>query len=333
MKVFITGGTGFVGGRVAVALAQRGDYVTILARSPNSKFSNYPNIKFVRGDLGQLGAAAKSYLTSMDGVIHCGAHVTPFGDWADFERINIHGTKELLDAAISCGVKSFVNFSTPSVYVDFKDRQGIKESDPLPLQQVSMYGKSKVIADELVMDAARHGLNACSLRPRAVIGAGDRNILPRMIKIGGIGIFPLVRGGEAFIDATVIDNVVEATVAALDRGSLVRGEIFNISNGEPISMKDLAHQLFQQLGMDVSYKNIPWPFAKITAQSAELWFRLFKPGVEPPISVYSIGLTSFSQTLDISKAKDLLGYRPKISNEEGIRQFVEWWKTQLTNPA
>lgn len=198
MKVFITGATGFVGGRVASALINRGDEVTLLVRSPEKAAKTFPRAKLVSGELGTLGAKANDYLAGIDGMIHCAAHVAPFGKWENFDRANIHGTKELLDAALAQGVTSFVNFSSPSVYVDYSDRLGIKESDPLPAAQVSMYGKSKVIADELIAAACNRGLNACSLRPRGVIGAGDRNILPRMMRAAESGFMPVVRGAHLF---------------------------------------------------------------------------------------------------------------------------------------
>ena len=322
MKVFITGPTGFVGGRVASALINRGDEVTLLVRSPEKAAKTFPRAKLVSGELGTLGSKANDYLAGIDGMIHCAAHVAPFGKWEDFDRANIHGTKELLDAALAQGVTSFVNFSSPSVYVDYSDRLGIMESDPLPAAQVSMYGKSKVMADELIAAACAHGLNASSLRPRGVIGAGDRNILPRMMRAAESGYMPVGRGGTHLLDLTVIDNLVDATITALDRGPELRGEIFNISNGEPMAVRDIAGTLFKALGRDVKFVGIPWPVVRIAAGILENWYQTFKPGEEPPLSVYSAGLTAFSQTLDISKARQLLDYKPRLTLEQGIQAFV-----------
>jgi len=84
MKVFITGATGFVGGRVASALINRGDEVTLLVRSPEKSAKAFPRAKLVSGELGTLGAKANDYLAGIDGMIHCAAHVAPFGKyWAD----------------------------------------------------------------------------------------------------------------------------------------------------------------------------------------------------------------------------------------------------------
>jgi nucleoside-diphosphate-sugar epimerase len=322
MKIFITGSTGFVGGRLAQALMARGDSVTLLARSPEKASRMFPNAKVVQGELGFLGTKAKDYLDGMDGVIHCAAHVSPVGKWDDFERANIQGTKELLNAALLAGISSFVNFSSPSVYVDYSDRLGIKESEPLPAKQVSMYGRSKVIADELVLEFCRRGLNACSLRPRGVIGAGDRNILPRIVRASQSGFMPVVRGGEALLDLTVIDNLVDATLAALVRCPQLRGEVINISNGEPKSLRSIASALFRAQGRHVKFINVPWTVAHLLGRSLELWYESLHPGVEPPLSIYAAGLTAFSQTLDISKARQLLDYKPRVTLDEGILSFV-----------
>ncbi len=322
MKVFITGATGFVGGRVAQALIDRGDDVTILARSPDKAAKAFPSAQIVGGEIGRLGSKVFEMMKGMEGVIHCAAHVAPVGAWEDFDRVNIHGTQELLQASIKSGVRAFVNFSSPSIYVDYTDRIGIKESDPLPTKQVSMYGRSKVIADELIALACQQGLNACSLRPRGVIGSGDRNILPRMMRAASSGYMPVIRNGLPLLDLTVIENLVEATVTALDRSEQLRGEIINISNGEPLSVRAIAEQLFKQQGQKVKFVSIPWPLVRLTGRCLESWYAQFAAGSEPPLTVYAAGLSAFSQVLDISKARRLLNYQPRRSVAEGISDFV-----------
>ena len=178
------------------------------------------------------------------------------------------------------------------------------------------------VADELIAAACNRGLNACSLRPRGVIGAGDRNILPRMMRAAESGFMPVVRGGTPLLDLTVIDNLVDATITALDRGPKLRGEIFNISNGEPMGVRDIAGTLFKALGRDVKFVGMPWPVVRVAARILENWYQTFKQGEEPPLSVYSAGLTAFSQTLDISKARQLLDYKPSLTLEQGIHDFV-----------
>lgn len=322
MRILITGATGFVGGQLAKALMDRGDVVTLLVRSPEKASKLFPSARLVPGELGLLGPLAAEYANGMDAVIHCAAHVAPHGKWEDFERVNINGTKELVSAALAQGVTSFVNFSSPSVYVDYRDRLGIRESDPLPPRQVSMYGKSKVIADEIIAEFCKRGLNVCSLRPRGVIGAGDRNILPRMIRAARSGYMPVVRGGEPLLDLTVIDNLTDATLTALDRCRQLRGEVINISNGEPASVRSIARTLFEAEGRAVTFVSVPWPVARLVGRSLEMYYDLVHPGVEPPLSVYSAGLTAFSQTLDISKARRLLDYKPRLTLNEGIMAFV-----------
>jgi nucleoside-diphosphate-sugar epimerase len=322
MRILITGSTGFVGGRVAQALMKRGDDVTLLVRDPDKAIKAFPKARIVSGEIGRLGISAFEVMKGMDGVIHCAAHVAPVGDWADFERVNIHGTEELLQAAIRSGVQAFVNFSSPSVYVDYSDRLGIKESDPLPARQVSMYGRSKVIADQMIELACKQGLNVCSLRPRGVIGSGDRNILPRMLRAASSGYMPVIRGGTSLLDLTVIDNLVDATVTALDRCDQLRGEVINISNGEPMSVRDIATQLFQKLGKDVRFVSIPWPLVRSMGRCLEMFYQYSNLETEPPLTVYAAGLSAFSQTLDISKARALLDYRPGRTVAEGIDDFV-----------
>jgi nucleoside-diphosphate-sugar epimerase len=320
LRILVTGATGFVGGNVARALAARGDSLVILARNVDKAKQLFPQATIAQGELGELGQMAAQLCRQLDGIVHCAAHVAPVGRWVDFEKMNVIGTQQLLTAALEGGVKRFVNLSSPSVYADFTARTNIKESDPLPKKQVSMYGQSKVLADELIAKAANQGLNICSLRPRGVIGVGDQNIIPRLLKTASAGVLPMIDGGRALVDMTAIDNLVTAALMALDNAEQFRGEVFNISNGEPMPAKAFAKLVFDAFKKDVKFINLPWPLARTLARTVEQIYAVLKPNVEPPVSVYSLGIAAFDQTLDITKAKEKLKYQPIVSISSAISQ-------------
>jgi nucleoside-diphosphate-sugar epimerase len=101
VKVFVTGGTGFIGGAISRALIARGDEVLLLARSETKAKSLHPQCQVVKGDLTSIGDVAKKHLRGVDAVVHCAAHVAPFGNWADFYKLNVAATEHLADAALS----------------------------------------------------------------------------------------------------------------------------------------------------------------------------------------------------------------------------------------
>ena len=110
-------------------------------------------------------------------------------------------------------------------------------------------------------------------------------------------------------------------MAAISASKHSFGNTYNITNGEPMPVGQFARMLFETLGMNVRYRKIPYSLAITAASCLEVFYKAFKPGVEPPISRYSVGLSSFSQTLDISAARRDLGYAPKIPLIAGIRAF------------
>lgn len=319
-KILITGGTGFLGSHTAIKLNNLGYEVTVSGRKEKSDASLLNNeIKYIQLDITNEQQVRKSII-NFDYVIHCAALASPFGPYQSFYNANVVGTKNIINAVLNSNTKRLIYISTPSVYFDFTDKLSIKETDALPKTQYSHYAQTKHIADNLIRDAFhKKQLPVVSLRPRAIFGPGDQTITPRILKSKIFGRIPLIKGGNAIHDFTYVGNVVDAIVLSLKSNDKTLGKFYNITNDEPINLKNWFELLFTAYNLQTSYIKIPYFLIYNISVIIEFIYYIFKIKKEPPITSYAIGLFSNSQSLDISMAKEDLGYRPKITLKEGLK--------------
>lgn len=328
-KVLITGGTGFLGKALALRLLAEGWEVTVLGRNESvGQDLQGKGIRFVKGDLENKDTVELA-CRGNDAVVHCGALSSPWGSPTAFYQTNVAGTQHVIDGCLRSDVSRLVHVSTPSIYFDFTDRYLVKESDPLPHTFANQYAHTKYQA-ELVVDAAveTKGLNAITIRPRGLFGVEDTSILPRLIRANEKGKIPLVNEGKNIIDVTYVENVVDALLLAMAAPASLAGRKYNITNGEPLPMKELLEKVFEKMGMNMNVIHIPYWLLNKLAHGMEWFAHTFQGDKEPLFTCYTVGVLSKSQTLDISAARQDLGYHPRISIENGLDIFVEWWKKE-----
>jgi nucleoside-diphosphate-sugar epimerase len=330
MKIVVTGGTGFLGRHTVWRLAAQGHGVVFTGRNTREAAAvaalGERAVEFVAVDHGSATARAalSECCRDADAIVHCAGLASPWGDRQSFERSNVTAVEEVLAACREQGVARLVHISSPSIYFDFADRLTVHEDSPLP-RPVNDYARTKRAAEALVL-AARLP-HSVILRPRAIFGPWDNALLPRLLRLIRLGHVPLLRGGRALIDMTYVDNAVDAIDAALALPTNPGGTapVFNVSNGEPIEIRDLFTRISAAFGLPFSAAPRPYFAADLTARLFEAGARL-APGWEPPFTRYSLGAIAFSQTLDLSRAVSLLGYRPRVSLDEGIRRTSLWWR-------
>jgi nucleoside-diphosphate-sugar epimerase len=324
-SVVVTGATGFLGSYVVQSLEAQGYQVFAIGRDLRKGIKlNNAQTTFVYLDLTRRDKVLSVFTDiaggyAIDGVIHCAALSSAWGKSADFKQSNVDATKYLLEASTACNVRKFVFVSSTSVYFDFKDQLNIAEDAPLAQQFANAYAQSKYLAEREVLKF-NDKINTVIIRPRGLIGVGDPAIVPRLMKLAARGWFPLIRNGEALVDLTYIRNVADALLRAL-QVDITSGEIFNISNDEPLKVKDLVTRLFSLSGIQCSLKKVPYSLVMASARAMESKAVLLGSG-EPLYTRYSVGLISKSQTLNIDKAKSVLGYQPKYSIEHAIQEYV-----------
>lgn len=325
-RILVTGASGFIGSHVARHLHARGHQVLAHGRDlARLQVLSAAGLDIRPGDL-----CAARLLPLVDGaevVIHCAALSSPWGPRERFMAANVDATQRLLDASRQAGVRRFVHFSSPSIYFRLADQWNTPEAFDPPRRWINAYAESKWLGEQCVRQAAAAGLSSVVLRPRAVFGAGDQAIFPRILALAQRGWFPLIGDGAARIDVTCVGNVVAAVEACLHPGAPTDGRAFNITNAEPMTVQALLEQLFTALDLKVRMIPLPRPLAVALGSLAEIVANARPGRPEPRISRYGVGVLGYSQTLDISAARTQLGYVPTISVAEGIQQFARWWRS------
>ncbi len=327
-NIIITGASGFLGGRAAAFFAENYPSYNIIATSRSSKKKNKlesVGCKFIPGDL-QESTFCLSLTKNADIVIHCAALSSPYGQYQKFYESNIIATQNLLNASKINGVKRFIFISTPSIYVTLTDRYNVSENDPLPKKSVNDYAKTKLIAEKMVLSENCSSFNTLALRPRAIIGAEDTVIFPRVFEAYKKGKLKIIGNGQNICDLTCVRNVIEAMVCAINSDSQAFGEAYNITDGHSVNFWQTLNGALNQLGYQNIHKKVNKQVAMFAASIVEHYYKLFKPEKEPAITKYGIAILSDNFTLDISKARKLLQYKPVMSSQEGINEFIQWYK-------
>jgi len=319
----VTGATGGLGRHLVGKLTDAGYHVRASGRNQNvgDKLAS-TGAEFVPGDLrddGHIHRLAKH----ADVVFHCAALSSPWGKATDFQTANVAVTRSLARAAIASGCQRFVHVSSPAIYFRFTDQIGIREDAELPGRFANHYAETKAMAELEVHKACEGRIPASIIRPRGIFGEYDDGLVPRLLEMARGGRIPVFNNGRAIVDVTYAGNVADAMLLC-DRSKAPSGA-FNITNGEPVSVRDLLARLFEALNLDVKLVPAPYSLLYAIAGGWELAARTFDLENEPRILRYSLGLMNYSQTLDITAARTQLHYHPAVSIDEGLKRFARWY--------
>lgn len=326
MKVLVTGGTGFLGQRLACKLQVDGFEVTVIGR--NERIGNIlrsNHINFIKCDLRDK-AAVHEACRKQEYVFHCGALSSIWGKYKDFYDINVEGTQNIIVGCMKNSAKRLIHVSTPSIYFNMEDKFDIAENEDLPMLPVNDYAKTKRMAEAEIDAAHSKGLGVVTIRPRGIFGPGDTSIIPRLVRANNkIGV-PFINQGQALIDITYVDNVVDSLLLCMKAADSIHGKKYNITNGEPWRLGDLFRQVFAKLEMEFKPRNLSFKQAYTVAAMLEYLYKILSLPGEPVITKYSAGVLAKSQTLNIAAALTDLGYKPRVSIIQGIEEFAKWWR-------
>ena len=323
IKVLVTGGTGFLGGAVCRQLAARGEQVVAYQRSDSDALRAL-DVDVRRGEITD----AEALLAAARGchaVIHTAALAGVWGKRADFERINIDGTDNVVQVCRDWGIPHLVYTSTPSVVHDGEDIQDANEFLPYPDHFLADYPRTKAEAEHRVLLADREGLRTVALRPHLIWGPGDPHFLPRLKEKARDGVIRLP-GPEKRVDTTFIENAARAHLDALDelRGAArCGGKPYFISDGQPLKQGEFISAMLAAAGQPVEVKAVPPWLARGAAALIEAGWRLARRDEEPPLTRFMANQLSTHHWFDISAAREDFGYDPPVSIREGLRRLAE----------
>lgn len=315
-SILVTGGSGFVGRTLIPLLVQRGYSVRALARSAEaSRAVQALGAQAVQGDLTTADSLAHT-VQGVSAIVHLAAHVKDWGPRAEFERINVEGTRLLLEAARRAGVPRFVHISTEAVLLDGTPLVDADETRPIPAEPIGPYAWSKARAERLVMSADDAALRTVILRPRLIWGPGDTTLTPRLAEAMRSGKFAWVEGGAVLTSTCHVRNLCEAILRALDHEN-ARGVYF-VTDGPPLDVKTFLSALVRAVGVEPSGGNMPLWVGLLLANVVEAVWRVLRLRSVPPVTRTAILLMGNEMTVNDARIRRELDYRPAISREQGL---------------
>jgi nucleoside-diphosphate-sugar epimerase len=306
----VTGGAGYFGSLLVRRLVADGRKVRIL--DVNRPDDVAPGVESIQGDIRDAAAVARA-CAGVATVYHNVAQVPLAKDRELFWTVNEGGTRTLLDACLAAGVKKVVHTSSSAVF-GAPDRNPVtEETPPRPGEE---YGRAKRAAEDLCLAAVARGLDVSIIRPRTIMGHGRLGIMQILFEWVRQGRnIPVLGRGDNLYQFVHADDLADACVRAAVRPG---AEIFNIGAERFSTMRDTLEALVRHAGTGSRVVSVP---LRPALAMMKLTSRL---GLSP-LGAYHSLMYSRAMYFDVSKAKRLLGYSARFSNEEMFRDSYEWY--------
>ena len=324
MKTLVTGGGGFLGSSVCRRLLNEGHEVIAYQRRPASHLAAI-GIQVIEGDItdaGQLLQAAKG----CQAVVHTAGKAGIWGDASEYREINFEGTANVIKTCRDQSIPFLVHTSSPSVVHSGGDIEGGDESLPIAKHFTAPYPATKALAEKIILASNRDGLRTVALRPHLIWGPGDPHLLPRLVNKSRGGKLSLP-APEKVIDTIFVENAAQAHVMALQElqgEAKCAGKPYFITNNEPMPQGEIIQKLLAAVGISVKIRSVPTGLARAAGAVCEFSWRLLPLAGEPPITRFAVDQLGTAHWFDTSAAERDIGYVPKFTIADGLKQLAEF---------
>lgn len=289
-------------------------------------------IVFHQGDLTSSQDVSNALLESKAKTVIHSASPMHGNSQGIYEHVNVRGTRNLLDVSKRHGVKAFVYTSSAGVIFNGQDVHNADENWPIPEVAMDGYNETKAVAEDMVLKAndPQGNFLTVALRPAGIFGPGDRQLVPGLRTVAKLGQSKFQLGdNNNLFDWTYAGNVADAHVLASQKlfntedAPKVSGEAFFITNDEPAYFWALARTVWKADGhVDKRVIVLSRPVAILAGYLSEFFSKLL--GKEPGLTPFRAKVVCATRYHNISKAKKLLGYNPRVNIEQGIQKTLEW---------
>lgn len=312
----ITGAGGFIGLRMAERARERGMRVRGLDLGAEAaRRAEALGFETIVGDVNDADAVRR-LCAGASVVFHTAAIVDEGGEWAKFRRVNVDGTRHVASVAREAGVPRFIHLSSVMVY-GFEYPRFVSEEGPLR-GEGNPYCQTKIESEEALRPLHRPGsFETIVIRPGDVYGPGSVPWVVRPAELMKRGLFVLIGGGRGIMNHVHVDNLIDGIFAALDRGAT--GEAFNLTDGAETTFREYFTRLGALVGRK-GFPSLPKPLAIAAFAAMARGARAFgrKSLAEPS----AVPFVTRPHPYSIEKARSWLGYEPKVSLDDGMRQLA-----------
>ena len=322
--LLITGIGGFIGLRTTELAIANNMQVRGLQHSPSkSKLAQNLGADVVIGSITDP-IAAKQACQGADIILHTAALVKEGGALKEFREVNVGGSLNMAHAAKNAGAKIFIHTSSVMVY-GFNYPDNVTEAGPFSGDN-NPYCQTKIEAEKELLKLNSPDFGVIIIRPADVYGPGSNAWVIRPLSLMRKRKFFLANGGTGMMNHVYIDNLIDAIFLTIQKQTF--GEAFNITDGQETSWKEYATRL-------AKVANLPKPFS-LPASTIKFLIRLQRfqekmLGQQPEILPESIDFLTRRYAYSIEKARNKLGYTPKVSLDEGMEYIREWLQKSDVN--
>ncbi|MBV9853432.1 MAG: NAD-dependent epimerase/dehydratase family protein [Streptosporangiaceae bacterium] len=263
-------------------------------------------------------------LTGVDCVIHCAARTGTWGPKAEFQRANVHGLENLVNAALAMGVRRIVHVS--SITVHGIDVRGTADENAPLRDSPNPYSRSKVAAERLLRRMIMEdGAPVTIVRPGWIYGPGDGASFARVARTIEKGRMLMVGSGQNHLPLIYVGDVAQGIVLASEAAD-AEGRSYLLVNDEPVTQRDFLAAIASELGVPAPARRIPCKPAVMLGAAAETLGHLARRRQPPPLMRYGIRLLGGENRFDIGRARLELGFQPTVDLADGVRRSVMWYR-------
>ncbi|MGY5878973.1 MAG: NAD-dependent epimerase/dehydratase family protein [Candidatus Thorarchaeota archaeon] len=321
MKVLVTGATGFLGGKTIELILKEGHEVVALVRSTSNREGLPKNIEVREADLFDEVSLEKA-VQGVDAVIHFAAYFDFYPrDEELMFKVNVEGTKNLMNACVGTQVQRFIYCSTTETIGPIRFPPGTEDTE---LRPEYSYGESKILAENAIREISKDtDLAHIILRPTGVMGEGDLYVMYEVVEQLYEGkVFALPNDLSAEIMYTHVDDVVTGFVAALTPMGALNNTII-LCPDEAISWDEFVDVMTERLGVKPPRLRVPKFFAKF----GMMLLSPFKNRKKNSFFWHgkSVDMMYVNRVYSNEKAKRLLGWAPKVTMVEGFQRAIDWY--------
>jgi nucleoside-diphosphate-sugar epimerase len=324
MQVLVTGGTGFVGTHLVRRLLGRGYRVVSLDLKPGLFDAELDSLgaQLITGSVTDLDAV-KAAVAGCEVVYHL---ASPFGDILQpdsaYWDVEVEGTRNVLHASERHGVRRVVHCSTQGVHGSLTQTPGDENS---PLMPRDYYCYSKVEGERVCQEFVQRGLDVVIVRPTSVYGPGDIRGWLKLYRMVSRGWFLMIGDGETLNHPVYVDNLIDVFLLAAENPQ-VRGRVYLAGDEKAVTLNELVRSVGDAVGADVRIIRIPWyGLARAGAAVVEIAARTV--GVKPPVFRRRLSWYETNRAFRIDRAREELGYRPRVSLKEGLARTAGWYRS------